>query len=100
MLRKILIALGLVALYWIRLFKRLLDADLQQNSNTGKGLGFVTQQGWQPLAQLKADALPREVMESVLRDRFATWHGISSILYLVQSLLGLCLVVWSARGLK
>ena len=57
--------------------------------------------GIQPLmAQLKADALPREVMESVLRDRFAMWHGISSILYLAQSLLGLWLVVWSDRGLR
>lgn len=57
--------------------------------------------GIQPLmAQLKADALPREVMSSVLRDRFAAWHGIASILYLVQSLLGLWLVVWSERGLK
>ena len=52
---RVAISLGLVALYWIRLFKRLLDAELQQNSNTGKGLGFVTQQGWQPLAHLKAD---------------------------------------------
>lgn len=61
----------------------------------------ASQFGIQPLmAQLKADALPREVMESVLRDRFATWHGISSILYMVQSLLGLWLVVWSSRGLK
>lgn len=61
----------------------------------------ASQFGIQPLmAQLKADALPREVMESVLRDRFATWHGISSILYLVQSLLGLWLVVWANRGLK
>lgn len=57
--------------------------------------------GTQPLmAQLKADALPREVMESVLRDRFATWHGISSILYLVQSMLGLWIVVWCNRGLR
>jgi MFS family permease len=49
--------------------------------------------GLQPLlAQLKADALPREVMESVLRNRFAAWHGVSSILYLVQSVLGLLLV--------
>ncbi|TXH09245.1 MAG: DUF4149 domain-containing protein [Gammaproteobacteria bacterium] len=57
--------------------------------------------GIQPLmAQLKLDALPREVMESVLRDRFAAWHGISSILYLVQSVLGLWLVVWSGRGLR
>jgi len=61
----------------------------------------ASQFGIQPLmAQLKADALPREVMESVFRDHFATWHGISSILYLVQSLLGLWLVVWSGRGLK
>jgi len=57
--------------------------------------------GLQPLmAQLKADALPREVMESVLRDRFSTWHGVSSILYLVQSLLGGWLVVVSGRGLR
>jgi len=52
------------------------------------------------MAQLKAAALPREVMESVMRDRFVAWHGISSILYLVQSLLGLWLVVWSDRGLR
>ena len=57
--------------------------------------------GIQPImAQLKADALPREVMESVFRDRFATWHGISSILYLMQSMLGLWVVVWVNRGLK
>lgn len=49
--------------------------------------------GIQPLlAQIKADALPREVMESVLRNRFATWHGVSSILFLVQTMLGLLLV--------
>lgn len=61
----------------------------------------ASQFGIQPLmAQLKSDALPREVMEGVLRDRFAAWHGISSILYLMQSLLGLWLVVWANRGLK
>lgn len=64
-------------------------------------LTVASQFGIQPLmAQLKADALPREVMESVLRDRFAAWHGISSILYLVQSLLGLWLVVWAGKELK
>ena len=52
---RVAISLGLVAFYWVRLFKRLLDADLQQNANTGKGLGFVTELGWQPLAHLKAD---------------------------------------------
>lgn len=61
----------------------------------------ASQFGIQPLmAQMKADALPREVMESVLRDRFAAWHGASSILYLMQSLLGLWLVVWANKGLK
>lgn len=55
--------------------------------------------GIQPImAQLKADALPRQVMESALRDRFATWHGVSSGLYLIQSLLGLWLVLWQERG--
>lgn len=64
-------------------------------------LTVVSLFGIQPLmAQLKVDALPREVMESVLRDRFAAWHGISSILYMVQSLLGLWLVAWSSRGLR
>ena len=55
--------------------------------------------GVQPiLAQLKADALPRQVMESALRDRFRTWHGVSSGLYLVQSLLGIALVLLQERG--
>lgn len=64
-------------------------------------LTAISQFGLQPwLAQLKAEALPREVMESVLRDRFATWHGISSILYLVQSVLGLLLAVIGARGVR
>jgi hypothetical protein len=62
-------------------------------------LTLVSLFGVQPLlAQIKADALPREVMESVLRNRFATWHGVSSILYLVQSLLGLLLVASAGRG--
>ena len=57
--------------------------------------------GVQPLlAQLKSDALPREVMQSVLRDRFAAWHGVSSILYLLQSFLGLLLVAAAARGVR
>lgn len=75
------------SVFWLALIMALLTA--------------VSLFGIQPLmTQLKAEALPREVMESVLRDRFATWHGISSILYMVQSLLGLWLVVWANRGLK
>ncbi|MCX7148024.1 MAG: DUF4149 domain-containing protein [Rhodocyclales bacterium] len=55
--------------------------------------------GVQPiLMQLQADALPRRVMESALRDRFTTWHGVSSALYLLQSLLGIALVILQERG--
>ena len=65
------------------------------------GLTAASQFGIHPiLAQLKADALPREVMESVMRDRFVTWHGIASILYLLQSVLGLLVVIGAGRGLK
>ncbi|MDY0013489.1 MAG: DUF4149 domain-containing protein [Rhodocyclaceae bacterium] len=54
--------------------------------------------GVQPiLAALKAEAWPREVMQSVLRDRFASWHGISSGLYVVEAILGLALVVLQGR---
>ncbi len=55
--------------------------------------------GIQPiLAQLKADALPRQVIERAMRDRFAAWHGVSSVLYLLQTLLGVALVVLQDRG--
>ena len=43
------------------------------------------------LAHLKSEALPREVMESVLRNRFMAWHGVSSVLYLIQCVLGVAL---------
>jgi hypothetical protein len=49
--------------------------------------------GIQPIiAQLKAQAMPADVMHSVFRDRFATWHGVASVAYLIESLLGLVLV--------
>lgn len=54
----------------------------------------VTQFGIQPLlARLKAEAWPREVMQSVVRDRFAAWHGVSSTVYVIQSLLAVALVL-------
>jgi len=50
--------------------------------------------GVQPILEsLKHQALPAEVMESVFRDRFATWHGVASVFYLIQSILG-ALLVW------
>ncbi|MGF1727370.1 class I SAM-dependent methyltransferase [Photobacterium nomapromontoriensis] len=60
---KIAIPAGLVALYWMRQFKRLLDIDIdgsggiQQSSNTAKGLGFVKEDGWNQLKHLAADDL-------------------------------------------
>ena len=49
--------------------------------------------GIQPIMQqLKDQAMPKDVMESLFRDRFATWHGISSVVYLIESLLGLALI--------
>jgi len=52
--------------------------------------------GIQPIMQsLKDQAMPRAVMQSVFADRFARWHGVSSILYLIQSALGL-LLIWRA----
>jgi hypothetical protein len=55
--------------------------------------------GVQPiLAGLKDQALPTGVMESVFRDRFVAWHGVASVLYLIQSVLGILLVWLHARS--
>ena len=54
--------------------------------------------GIQPvIAGIKAQALPADVMHSVFADRFRTWHGVASIAYLLQSLLGVALVLKSHR---
>ncbi len=58
------------------------------------GLTLAGHFGLQPIMQsLKDQAMPHAVMQSVFADRFSRWHGISSILYLIQSGLGL-LLVW------
>jgi Domain of unknown function (DUF4149) len=50
--------------------------------------------GIQPLlAQLKTDAMPNDVMQSVFADRFRNWHGIASVAYLAECLLGFVLVL-------
>lgn len=60
-------------------------------------LVLVGEFGIQPLlAQLKASALPNDVMQSVFASRFKTWHGIASVAYLVECLLGLWLVIKSS----
>jgi hypothetical protein len=45
------------------------------------------------LASLKAQAMPMDVMQSIFADRFRTWHGVASIAYLIESLLGIALVL-------
>lgn len=49
--------------------------------------------GIQPIMEgLKEQAMPKAVMQSMFSDRFARWHGVSSIVYLIESLLGLVLL--------
>lgn len=50
--------------------------------------------GIQPIMEnLKNQAMPSEVMESIFADRFAKWHGISSIAYLIKSFLAVFLLL-------
>ena len=57
-------------------------------------LTLAGQLGIQPmLADLKAQAMPIEVMKSPLASSFRMWHGVASILYLIQSILGVVLVL-------
>jgi hypothetical protein len=54
----------------------------------------------QPILQnLKHQALPLAVMQSVFANRFEQWHGISRILWLIQSAFGVALV-WRANLAK
>jgi hypothetical protein len=54
--------------------------------------------GIQPiLAQLKASAMPSDVMHSIFAERFGKWHGIASVAYLVECLLSFVLVL-KVRG--
>ena len=62
-------------------------------------LAAAGQFGLQPImAGLKQQALPAEVMNSIFRDRFAAWHGVSSVLYLIECVLGLIMVLQHGRG--
>lgn len=57
-------------------------------------LVLAGQLGIQPiLAKLKAMAFPADVMQSMFADRFRHWHGVASIAYLIECLLGIGLVL-------
>jgi hypothetical protein len=54
--------------------------------------------GIQPvMIDLKAQALPLDVMHSPHAGRFKMLHGVSSVIYLTQSLLGAFLVIKTYR---
>lgn len=62
---------------------------------------LATQFWIQPLmVQMKLEVLPLEVMASPLAERFARWHGISSLIYVAQSVLGLILVGGARRLMR
>lgn len=52
----IVLPLGLVALYWLKLYKPLIDQhQIQQNGNPNSGLGFIKKNGWELLTQYVSD---------------------------------------------
>ena len=60
---------------------------------------LALQFGIQPImADLKAQSLPLDVMHSAFAERFKMLHRISGILYLIQSLLGVFLVIKTHRA--
>lgn len=57
---------------------------------------LIIQFGIQPvMTELKTQALPLDVMHSAFAGHFKMLHGISSIAYLIESLLGILLVIKS-----
>ncbi len=45
------------------------------------------------LAQLKVDAYPNNVMDSIYARQFGKWHGIAGLVYLIECLLGFVLLL-------
>ncbi len=61
-------------------------------------LTLIIQFGIQPvMSDLKLQAAPMNVMDSAYAGRFKLLHGLSSIAYLIESLLGLLLVIKGCR---
>jgi len=59
---------------------------------------LASQFGIQPvMADLKAQAYPGDIMQSAYAARFDTLHHVASFLYVIQSLLGVVLIVKMKR---
>jgi hypothetical protein len=62
-------------------------------------ISLLLQFGFQPvMAGLKQQALPLDVMQSAVAGRFRMLHGLSSITYLIQSVLGIFLILNTSRA--
>jgi Domain of unknown function (DUF4149) len=62
-------------------------------------LVVLGQFGVQPILEsLRSQTFPRQVVEPILRERFAVWHGVASGLYLIECALGAALVWLQGRA--
>ena len=62
-------------------------------------LTLVGQFGVHPIIEaVRQQALAAQVLEGALRDRFATWHGVASALYIAECALGLILTLLHIRA--
>lgn len=87
-------ALYLLAYQWHRFGRSVWKQKLFSVTFAMLILLLIGQFAIQPImANLKAQALPLDVMQSALAAQFKTLHGLASILYLLQSLLGIALVI-------
>lgn len=93
-----IVAGAYLIIYWLAEYKlRALRETAFWLTLAMLALTLIGHFGIQPiLATLRAEAWPAEAMKSMVRSRFAAWHGVASVLYLIQSLCGLALV-WVAR---
>ncbi|MDQ7989216.1 MAG: DUF4149 domain-containing protein [Candidatus Dactylopiibacterium sp.] len=60
-------------------------------------LALVGHFGVTPIIETLRVQLARDMVEGLTRSRFATWHGVASVLWLVQSILGAALVMRVVR---
>ena len=61
-------------------------------------LTLVGEFGVHPIVEaVRQQAFAAQVVEGVLRDRFATWHGVASVLYVAECVLGLGLTLLHIR---
>ena len=75
--------LGLIALYWLKLYKPLIDTyNIQQSSNSRAGLGFVKVNGWLLLTELHQSdfSIGRTFNGDIARAVYQTLKDICSII--------------------